>query len=102
MNKNLLRKIFSLGSLKARYGFILVMTLAGFGAAAQIAVTGRITSGEDASPIPGVNILVKGTTRGTITDAEGNYRIDVSGPDAVLVFSFVGYLTQEAVVGGRT
>ena len=40
---------------------------------AQLAVSGKITSGEDQSPLPGVNVLIKGTTSGTITDAIGNY-----------------------------
>ncbi|HKK12044.1 MAG TPA: carboxypeptidase-like regulatory domain-containing protein, partial [Flavobacteriaceae bacterium] len=57
----------------------------------------------DASgPIPGVNVLVKGTTTGTQTDFDGNYSLDVSTPDAVLVFSFLGYATQEIPVNGQT
>src|SRR5258706_13112013 len=71
-------------------------------ALAQLSVTGRLTSGEDKSPIPGVNIVVKGTTIGTITDADGRYRVTVNSADDVLVFSFVGFVTQEVAVGGRT
>jgi len=57
----------------------------------------------DASgPIPGVNVLVKGTTTGTQTDFDGNYSVDVSTADAVLVFSFLGYATQEIPVNGQT
>jgi len=57
----------------------------------------------DASgPVPGVNVLVKGTTTGTQTDFDGNYSLDISTPDAVLVFSFLGYKTQEIPVGGQT
>lgn len=51
---------------------------------------------------PGVNIIIKGTTTGTSTDINGAYTLDVVSPDAVLVFSFVGYATQEVTVGGRT
>ena len=51
---------------------------------------------------PGLNILVKGTTSGTQTDFDGNYTITVSSSDAVLVFSFLGYATQEIPVGGQT
>lgn len=69
---------------------------------AQIAISGKITSGEDAFPIPGVNILVKGTATGTISDAQGNYTINASSAQDVLVFSFVGYVTQEIPVEGRT
>ena len=57
----------------------------------------------DASgPIPGVNVLVKGTTTGTQTDFDGNYSVNVSSADAVLVFSFLGYSTQEIPVNGQT
>jgi len=57
----------------------------------------------DASgPIPGVNVLVKGTTTGTQTDFDGNYSVNVNSADAVLVFSFLGYATQEIPVNGQT
>ena len=57
----------------------------------------------DASgPIPGVNVLVKGTTTGTQTDFDGNYSVNVGSADAVLVFSFIGYATQEIPVNGQT
>jgi TonB-linked SusC/RagA family outer membrane protein len=68
---------------------------------AQVAVSGRITAADDQSPIPGVNILVKGTANGTITDADGAYRLSVNTND-VLVFSYVGYKTIEVAVDGRT
>ncbi|WP_234735561.1 SusC/RagA family TonB-linked outer membrane protein [Tellurirhabdus bombi] len=64
-------------------------------------VSGKITSSDDGSSLPGVSIQVKGTTRGTTTDTDGNYRLGV--PDnAVLVFSFIGYDTQEIPVGNKT
>lgn len=57
----------------------------------------------DASgPIPGVNVLVKGTTTGTQTDFDGNYSVNVSSADAVLVFSFLGYASQEIPVNGQS
>ena len=65
-------------------------------------IQGRVTSSDDQSGIPGVNIVVKGTTSGTVSDAEGNYTLSVSGSDAVLVFSAIGYSTQEVTVGGQT
>ncbi|WP_136482004.1 SusC/RagA family TonB-linked outer membrane protein [Cognatitamlana onchidii] len=52
-------------------------------------------------PLPGVNIVVKGTTTGTQTDFDGNYAISVSGSNPVLVFSYVGYKTQEIPVGAQ-
>ena len=52
--------------------------------------------------VPGVNVIEKGTTNGTATDVDGKYSLLVSGDDAVLVFSFIGYMTQEVGVGGRS
>lgn len=70
-------------------------------AMAQKVVTGKVTSGDDNSSIPGANILEKGTTNGTVTDADGNYSISV-GANATLVISFVGYTSQEVVVGTQS
>lgn len=66
-----------------------------------IGVTGRVTD-ETGSPFPGVNVIVKGTSTGTSTDADGRYSLDVPDNNSVLVFSFVGYSTLEEAVGGRT
>lgn len=66
-------------------------------------VTGRVTSAADGSPIPGVSVLVKGTTAGTATDNEGNFSLQVADPaNAVLVISFIGFATQEVAVQHRT
>ncbi len=68
----------------------------------QIVVTGKVTD-ENGEPLPGVSISLKGTTRGTITNLEGEYTIEVDDPStAVLVFSFVGYISQEINVGDQT
>lgn len=64
-------------------------------------VTGVVTSGGDGSGLPGVSIVIKGTTSGSVTDQDGKYSIEVS-PTDVLVFSFVGFESQEVPVGGRT
>jgi len=64
-------------------------------------VSGKVTSSDDGSGVPGVNILEKGTSNGTVSDADGNYRISV-GDNATLVFSFVGYATQEVAVGAQS
>ncbi len=69
--------------------------------AQQRTVTGTVTAEEEGA-LPGVNILVKGTTQGTVTDIDGNYRINVPGEDATLVFSAVGYTSQEIAVGNRS
>ncbi len=68
---------------------------------AQQTVTGRVTDASDDSGLPGVNILEKGTTNGTVTDFDGNYTLSVS-EGSTLVFSYVGYLTQEIPLGGRS
>jgi TonB-linked SusC/RagA family outer membrane protein len=67
-----------------------------------IGVTGRVTSSEEVGGVPGVNILVKGTTTGTVTDIEGSYSIEVPNENDILVFSSIGYVTQEIPVNGRT
>ncbi len=67
----------------------------------QESVSGKITD-KDGTPLPGVTIVVKGTTKGTVSDFEGNYSVNGVSPDAVLVFSFVGMKTQEISVGEKT
>lgn len=65
-------------------------------------VTGRVLSNEDNTALPGVNVAVKGTTRGTTSDVDGNFRIAVPDNNAVLVFSSVGFVTQEITVGAQS
>lgn len=69
---------------------------------AEITIKGKITDSETKEPLPGVNILVKGTQSGTSTDATGSYTLSVPDANAVLVLSFVGYEPQEVKVGNRT
>ena len=69
---------------------------------AQRTITGAVTDAGDGSGLPGVNIQVKGTTSGTVTDINGGYSVQVSGEDAVLQYSFVGYVMQEITVGARS
>ena len=66
-----------------------------------IQVTGTVTDHEGNS-LPGVNIIVKGTTWGTITGPDGKFEIEVSDPAAVLIFSYIGYTSQEIAVGSQT
>lgn len=68
---------------------------------AAIRVSGTITD-ENGAAMPGVNIIEKQTTNGVVTDADGKYSIEVRDVESILVFSFVGYLTMEEVVGART
>jgi TonB-linked SusC/RagA family outer membrane protein len=80
--------------------FMLAFAFASW--AQERTISGRVTSTDDGSPLPGVNVVLKGTTTGTVTDAEGRYSIAVPGPNASIVFSFIGLQTQEVVVGDRT
>jgi len=67
----------------------------------QPGVSGKVTD-KSGEPMPGVTVVVKGTTMGTITDASGNYALGNVPPNATLVFSFVGMRTQEVIVGNQT
>jgi TonB-linked SusC/RagA family outer membrane protein len=80
---------------------LLVLLLASAPAVAQT-VSGRVTNSADGSALPGVSVLVKGTNVGTTSDADGRYSINASEPTSILVFSFIGYATQEVQIGNRT
>ncbi|MCG8307202.1 MAG: SusC/RagA family TonB-linked outer membrane protein [Cytophagales bacterium] len=67
-----------------------------------ITITGKVTSSEDGQGLPGVNVIVKGTSQGTVTDVEGGYSLEVPEEASVLVFSFVGYAEEEVEVGVKT
>lgn len=78
-----------------------VFGLSAMSLAQDRSVSGRITSVEDGSPIPGANVLEKGTSNGSVTDFDGNYKISV--PDgATLIFSFIGYESVERQVGSNS
>ena len=64
-------------------------------------ISGKVVDKESGNPLPGVSVLVKGTVSGTITDDQGNYKLEVD-PGTTLIFSFIGYLSQEVVVGAAT
>lgn len=61
-------------------------------------ITGSVI-GDDGSGLPGVSVLIEGTSEGTVTDVDGNYTINVASDESVLVFSFIGYVTQRVSVG---
>ncbi len=85
---------------------VLVSSEASYGTSEKevvaITISGRVTSSEDNSELPGVNVLVKGTTQGTVTDIEGKYQIDVPSSESVLVFSSIGFVSEEIAVGDQT
>jgi TonB-linked SusC/RagA family outer membrane protein len=68
---------------------------------AAIIVTGTVTSSTDQTPLPGVNVIVKGTNIGTITDVNGAYSLEVESESSILVFSYVGFENIEVEVGNR-
>ncbi|QIP17018.1 TonB-dependent receptor [Spirosoma aureum] len=70
--------------------------------AQERSVSGKVLSGDDNTALPGVSVAVKGTTRGTTTDANGEYRINIPTSQAVLVFSAVGFVNQEVTVGNKS
>src|SRR5690554_5787851 len=86
---------------KALLGLALTMITVFSVMAQSRTVTGRVTSAEEPEGIPGVNVLVKGSATGTITDLEGAYTLQVPAGSDVLVFSFVGYLSQEITIGNQ-
>lgn len=91
MKKNLFKIVLA---------FVLCMVVLPKVFAQQITVTGKVTDSTNEG-MPGVNVQIKGTATGTITDFDGNYSINVPDSKSTLVFSFIGYVTQEVVVGGK-
>lgn len=85
----------------SRYLTVLLLLATSTAWSQSRTVTGQVTSADDGSGIPGVNVVEKGTTNGSVSDVDGNYTLNVS-EGATLVFSFVGYATQEIPVGAQT
>ena len=79
----------------------IVFLLCSFLTVAQIPITGVITDVANGDPLIGATVSLKGGGRGAIADFDGNFRLEVPGEDAVLVFSYTGYLPQEIVVGAQ-
>jgi TonB-linked SusC/RagA family outer membrane protein len=83
-------------------GLYLVLITACTSVYGQIPVKGKVISSEDNQAIPGVYVLIKGTSQGAATGNDGTYNISVRSSEDVLVFRFLGYITQEIAVNGRT
>lgn len=102
---NLKREIYRLQKRKLTPFAVLMVTFQLLFATATLGqnqtVTGTVTDAESGELLPGVNVVVKGTTRGTITQADGTYSLQVPGPNATLLFSFIGYSAQEIKVGSQ-
>lgn len=78
------------------------LVLPQIGEGQALTVSGTVTVEPDQMTVSGVNVLVKGTSQGTVTDIDGNYRISVPNEDDTLEFSYVGYASQEVPVNGRS
>ncbi len=96
----------SLTGLLAKPGnwpvFLVLFFMMGAGLQAQeVQVSGTVIGAEDRAALPGVSIQVKGSSQGTVTDFEGNYSLTVPSKESVLVFSFIGMIEQEVVVGDQ-
>ena len=78
-----------------------VLAAAPFCAVAQVTIKGTVTDGAKGDRLPGVSIVVKGTTRGTTSNSDGSYALALPSTPAVLIFSFVGYQTVERAVNGQ-
>jgi iron complex outermembrane receptor protein len=92
---NLYEKFFSKALLTA------VLCMAQLMAFAQSTVTGKVTASENGEALPGVSILVDGTTTGTVSSVDGEYSISVPA-NGTLIFSYIGYVTQRVEVGNRS
>jgi len=88
--------------MKRNVIYVLACILFSMNAMAQLKITGRVTDAKDASPLPSVNIVIKGTTSGTVTNVDGSFTLQVPDTKSVLVFSYTGYAPQEVTVGSKT
>ncbi|AKD02299.1 SusC/RagA family TonB-linked outer membrane protein [Pontibacter korlensis] len=89
--------------MRNKYSSILLgvmLALCGHTAWAQQLIKGRVTDGSQ-QPLPGVTVLLKGSSTGTATSVDGSYSLQVPSSDGTLVFSFIGYATKEVPIGGR-
>ncbi len=83
-------------------GLVAFLCLFGRPASGQsLTVSGVVRSATDQSPLAGVSVIIKGTTTGTTTGADGSYKLNVNDPKATLAFSFIGFVRQETAVGNR-
>ena len=84
------------------FSILLVFGILIHAKAQEVTVTGKVTSATDGSELPNVSIRINGSGRGTVTDFEGNYNINVDSPTDTLLFTFIGFNNHREVVGDRT
>ncbi len=91
INKTLTKPIKKMKKILLGKFFLLLMLITGVAFGQERTITGKVTSQEDGTGLPGVNVILKGTTYGTVTNVDGNYSLAVpASADGVLVFSFIG------------
>ncbi len=89
-------------AMKKNLFLLFALLLFGLTATAQSrTITGTVTDANAGNPLPGVSILIKGTTKGASTNQHGKYSLSIPNDNAVLVFRYIGYMTQELKVGKR-
>ncbi|MGC1515764.1 MAG: SusC/RagA family TonB-linked outer membrane protein, partial [Maribacter sp.] len=81
---------------------LVLLIFVPIGLMAQGQISGTVTSVDDGMPLPGASVIVQGTTTGTTTDFDGNYSLDNVSEDAILIFTYIGFLRAEEPVGGRS
>lgn len=86
---------------KLRYSILSIFLCLPIALYGQVSVEGTVTEAETGRALPGVNVLEKGTSNGTSTDADGFYELEVSNSEATLLFTYIGFLPQEIVVGDQ-
>src|SRR3954465_4656189 len=82
--------------------FVLPLAFMAFAHAQDKVVTGKVTDSKDGTPLVGVSVSVKGTTKGTQTASDGSFRLSVPSGATTLVISSVGYTNQEIAIGSGT
>jgi len=88
--------------MRNRILIFFFLTVLSFSAYSQtVTITGKVTSEEEQKGIPGVTVVIRGTTKGTVTDLDGNYSLQGISPADTLRFSYIGYETREIAVGAR-
>jgi TonB-linked SusC/RagA family outer membrane protein len=97
-----MEKIFTKSIVKKKFLLLVMICFISVSAFAQQRVSGVVTGTANNEALPGVNIHIKGTSVGTITDIDGRYSLDVPNNNDVLVFSFIGFTRQEVPVNGRS
>jgi TonB-linked SusC/RagA family outer membrane protein len=85
-----------------RFMLVWCMAITSIAWAQERVVTGKVSATEDGSALPGVNVVLKGTTNGTVTDSNGSYKLNIPSSGGSLVFSFIGLQSQEVLIGERS